>query len=482
MKTTMKYLLLGTLLVTVLSMTALGSDEFDRTRRPVAKPAPAVALPQIQKATLSNGLQIWLVEQHELPTFAFNLIIQAGSDHDPASMPGLASMTADVLDEGTTKRDALVLADEIESIGASLNVGSSVDASFMALNALSKHLDKALDIFTDVLTNPVFSQKDFERLKNQRLTDLIRQKDQPTSIANNGFNFILYGSDHPYGNNATGTEASLNSMTREDLVKFYQTYFAPNNATLIVVGDLKLSDITSKLEANLSGWAKRDIPSLTLNPAPSIEKMKIYLIDKPAAAQSEIRLGYPALARSTPDFFPVVTMNRALGGQFSSRINMNLREKHGFTYGARSGFSFYKNAGPFVASAPVVTEKTDSSIHEMMYEINNMRDNGMAEEELKFVKNGLIGGFALSFETPGQIAGGLQSIVLYGLPEDYFVNYLQNIEKVSLSDVQAVAKKYLDTSKMALLVVGDLAKIKDGIQALQLGDLIECDLDGKPKQ
>ncbi len=175
-------------------------------------------------------------------------------------------------------------------------------------------------------------------------------------------------------------------------------------------------------------------------------------------------------------------MNRALGGQFSSRINMNLREKHGFTYGARSGFSFYKSAGPFTASAPVVTEKTDSSLHELMYEINNMRDNGMKEDELKFVKNGLIGGFALSFETPGQIAGALQSIVLYGLPEDYFVNYLKNLENVSLSDVQQVSKKYLDTSKMAVLIVGDLAKIKEGVKALQMADIIECDLDGKPKQ
>lgn len=463
-------------------MTTLSKDELDRTKRPPAKPAPVVSLPDIQKATLSNGLQVWLVEQHELPTFAFNLVVQAGSDHDPVTMPGLASMTADVLDEGTTTRDALAIAEELETIGASLNVGSSIDGSFVSLSSLSKHFDRALGVFADVLLNPTFPQKEFDRLKKQRLTSLLQQKDQPVSIANNAFSFLLYGSSHPYGNNSAGTEASLNTMTRDDLMKFYQTYYSPNNATLIAVGDLKISDVVSKLEAGLKSWKKNTVAPFSVATPGSIGKMKIYLIDKPGAAQSEIRLGYPALARNTEDYFPVLAMNRMLGGQFSSRINMNLREKRGFTYGARSGFSFYKNVGPFVANAPVVTEKTDSSLSELLYEINLMREKGMSDEELKFVKNGLIGGFALTFETPAQIAGGLQNIALYGLPDNYFATYLQNIEKVSLDDVQRVSKKYLETSKMVALIVGDLAKIKDGIKAMNVAEIQECELDGKPKQ
>lgn len=478
----MKYFLLTSVLTTCIVMSALSFDELDRTKRPDAKPAPAISLPDIQKTSLSNGLQVWLVEQHELPTFAFNLVVQAGSDHDPVTMPGLATMTADVLDEGTTTRDALAISEELESMGASINVNAGTDGSFMTLNALSKHLDRALAVFSDVLLNPSFPEKEFDRLKKQRLTSLIQQKSQPATIANNAFSFLLYGSNHPYGNNSFGTEASINAMTRDDLMKFYQTYYTPTNATLIIVGDLKLSDIASKLEASLQAWAKKDVSPLTLTSAPVIDKMRIYLIDKPGAAQSEIRVGYPALSRNTPDFFPVLTMNRMLGGQFSSRINMNLREKHGYTYGARSGFSFYKNPGPFVATAPVVTEKTDSSLKELLYEINLMREQGMSEDELKFVKNGLIGGFALTFETPGQIAGALQGIVLYGLPDDYFATYLQNIERVSMDDVQRVAKQYLDTSKMLALIVGDLAKIKSGVVSLNAAETIECDLDGKPKQ
>ena len=257
-------------------------------------------------------------------------------------------------------------------------------------------------------------------------------------------------------------------------------YYRPNNATLIIVGDLTMNDILGKLNAALADWKSGDITPFQV-PAPRpVDAMRVYLVDKPGAPQSEVRIGYPALARSSPDYFPVLVMNRLLGGQFSSRINLNLREKHGYTYGARSGFSFQKGAGPFTASGGIVTEKTDSSLIEFLYEINLMKDKGMSASELEFVKKGLVGGFALAFETPAQIAGSLQGIVLYGLPENYFNNYLQNIEAVQLDDVQRVAKKYLDASKMAVVVVGDLAKIKDGVVALKLGQTVMCDLDGHP--
>ena len=208
--------------------------------------------------------------------------------------------------------------------------------------------------------------------------------------------------------------------------------------------------------------------------------MRVYLIDKPDAPQSEVRIGYPALARSTPDYFPVVVMNRMLGGQFTSRVNLNLREKHGFTYGAFTSFRFQKGIGPFVAQGGIVSEKTDSALVEFIAEINLMKEKGMSPEELEYAKKGMVGNFALSFETNAQIAGSLQNIVLYGLPEDYYRNYLVNIEGVKLDEVQRVAKQYLDASTMAVVVVGDLAKIRDQIAALKLGELVTCDPDGKP--
>jgi zinc protease len=480
MNETTKMIAIGFLLVILLSASALAGETLDRTKRPPGKPAPVIQLPAIQKTKLHNGLAVWLVEQHELPTVSFNLVVQSGSDHDPLDRPGLASLTADMLDEGTKTRDALQIADALESLGATMNTNASLDGSFLALNTLTKHLDAALDVYLDVLLHPTFPEKDFERVRKQRLTTLVQQHDQPTSIANNAYSFILYGAQHPYGNNPAGTETSLHAMTREELSTFYATYYRPNNATLIVVGDVKLSDITSKLEATLASWAPATIPPVAI-PAPKpIDSLRVYLVDKPEAAQSEIRIGYPALARSTPDYFPVLVMNRMLGGQFTSRINLNLREKHGFTYGARSAFSFQKAAGPFTASAGVVTDKSDSSVAEFLNELHAMHDKGMTEEELAYVKKGLIGGFALSFETPAQIAAGLQNLVLYDLPDNYFENFLKNIDGVSLDQVREVAKRYLDTSRMAILVVGDLAKIRGNITAMNFGTIVLCDVDGKP--
>jgi zinc protease len=461
------------------SAVSAGGD-IDRTKRPQGKPTPVITLPKIQKATLSNGLAVWLVERHELPTVAFNLVIMAGSDHDPADLPGLASMTADVIDEGTTTRTSLQISDEMESVGAMFGINSSVDASSATLNVLSKYLDKALDVYADVLSNPVFPDKEFQRLRKQRTTVLLQQKDQPTTIANNVYSHILYGDNHPYGANPAGTEASLTAMTTADLKKFYSAYYRPNNATLIVVGDATLGDLKPKLETALAGWKPADVPAYTVPPPPPAGPMTIYLVDKPGAPQSEIRIGYPALQRNTPDFFPVSVMNRLLGGQFTSRINLNLRERHGYTYGARSSFSFQKGVGPFTASSGVTTEKTDSSVHEFLHEIDLMRTGGMTAEELAYVKKGIVGNFTIGFETAAQISQSLGSIAVYGLPEDYYSNYLQNVEGVSTGDIARVAAAYLDTSKMAIVVVGDLAKIRAGIEALRLGRVVICGSDGKP--
>jgi zinc protease len=471
-----------TLLTLVAAMTSMTSSQgtLDRTRRPEPLKTPQLQLPQIQKARLANGLNVWLVEHHELPTVAFNLVLQAGADHDPADKPGIASMTADVLDEGTATRDALQIADELEFIGASLGSRSDLDGSFLTLNTIRKHLDKALAVYADVIVHPTFPAKDFERLRKQRQTSLMQQKDRPPAIASTAFNHLLYGDGHPYGRDAAGTEKSLAAMTRDDLVAFYTTYYRPNNATLIIVGDVTLGDVTAPLEKLLAEWKPGSIPTMAMAHVSPIRARKLYLIDKPGAAQSEIRIGFPAVARNTPDFFAINLMNRDLGGQFSSRLNLNLREKHGFTYGARSSFSFGKLPGPFVAAAGVVTAKTDSSLQEFKYEIDRMGKEGMTADQLRFVKKGYVGGFAMTFETPAQIAGALQNIILYNLPETYYATYLQNIDKVTLDDVNTVAKKYMNTEHMAFVVVGDLKVVREGSEKLGLGETVLCDVEGNP--
>ncbi len=480
----MNSLTLGSLIALLgISMTttdASSQGTVDRTKRPAGQPIPKIQLPAFQKATLSNGLEVWLVEQHKLPMLSLNLVIQAGSDHDPLTKPGTATMTAEVMDAGTTTLDALQIADRLDYIGASMMIRAGVDGTFASLETLTKHLDEALGMFGDVISHPTFPEKEFERLRNQRLTGLLQQKDRASTIASLAFNHIVYGPGHPYGNDPSGTEQSVKAFTRQDLVAFYTTYYRPNNATLIAVGDAKLVDLVKTLEKYLSDWKKADVPPAIIPAAKPIDARRVYFIDKPGAPQSEIRVGYPALARSTPDFFPVMVMNHILGAQFSSRINMNLRERRGLTYGARSGFTFAKQPGPFAASGGFVSAGTDTAVHELLYELDKMHADGMTPEELAFAKKGLTGGFALNFETSGQIARALQNIVLYGLPENYYEGYLQNIEKVSLDDIRRVAKSYLDTSKMAVVIVGDVKTIKAGVEGLQAGQTVMCNVEGNP--
>ncbi len=459
-----------------LVMTAFTQD-LDRTIKPKAQGVPAIKLPAIQKATLKNGLDIWLVEDHELPLVAFNLVVQSGTDHDQLDQPGLASMTAEMLDEGTSSRSALQIAEALDFIGATLSINAFTDGSSIALNTLTKHLDTALDVFADVLINPTFPEKEFERLRQQRITWLLQQKDRPAAIASLTFSRVLYGTKHPYGLNPSGTEGSLKAMKREDVAQFYRTYYRPNNATLIVVGDVALSDIVAKLDRLLAPWQRAEIPRVPLVPPPPSFRQAL-LIDKPGAPQSEVRIGTIGAARSTPDFFPLTVMNTVLGGQFSSRLNMNLRERRGFTYGARSSFSFNKYPGPFLASAAVTTSKTDSAVFEFFYEIERMQRLGVTPEELEFAKKSLTGSFARAFETPAQIASALQSIVLYNLPMDYFNSYLRNINNVTLDDVSRVAADYLDSSRMIVVVVGDAKTVRAGLEKLNIGKLVMSDADG----
>ncbi len=458
----------------------MAQQDPDRTIRPKLGPTPEMHLPKIQRAELPNGLRVWLVENHKLPIIACNLVLFAGSERDPLNTPGLASLTASMLQEGTKSRTSLQIADEIDRIGASMRVSSQSDFVSVSLDCLTKHFDAALDVYADVLTRATFPEKEFSRVKNERLTSLLQQKDRPTVIASLAFSRILYGANHPYGNDISGTEQSVKGLTREDLVKFYGTYYRPNSATLIVYGDASMETLLPKITNMFASWLKAEVPVVQSFPTPQVDTRKVYLIDKPGAPQSEIRIGFPALARTSPDFFPVNLMNLVLGGQFSSRLNSNIRERRGFSYGVRSAFQFTRMPGPFMASGGVHSAKTDSSLQEFLREIDLMREKGLSAVELEFAKNRTKGVFATGFESPQQIAGALVNLVVYKLPDDYFVNYLKNVDAVTLADVQRVAQKYLDTSRMAMVVVGDTKVIRPGIEQMKFGPIVISDVDGNP--
>ncbi len=457
------------------------ADSDWRFTQPKGGPDPKFALPRIEKSTLKNGLEVWLVRQTELPMVSMNLIVKTGSTADPKNMSGLASVTANLLDSGTEKRTAVDLANERQSIGASLNTSSGWDSSNISMQTLTRNLDKALDIFTDVALNPTFPEDEFVKYQRRTLTGLLQRKDNPNAIAGVAYDKILYGADHPYG--ISINENTMKAIKRDDLSKFYETFYRPNNSTLIVVGDVEMKTLTGKLETAFADWKAADIPAVSVPNHKGRDKAMIYVVDKPGAAQSVINIGQVGVSRDNPDYFPLMVMNSILGGQFSARVNMNLREDKGYTYGARTGFSFRRGAGPFSASADVQTAVTKESVVEFMKELNGIRgEMPVTQAELEYNKQSMIRRFPGGFETTNQIAGQLANVVIYGLPDSYFNDYIAKINAVKLEDVNRVANKYLTPDRMAIVIVGDKAVIESKLKEIEgLGNsIVYLDTDGNP--
>jgi zinc protease len=450
---------------------------------PGAGPAPRFALPQIQRRKLTNGLDVLIVEHHELPVLTMNLVVKSGSAADPANRAGLANAVANLLDEGTPTRSALDISEQLSAIGAQLSTSADWDASNVTMTTLTKHADAALDIFGDVLLRPAFADAELARFRATRLTALAQRRDDATAIAGVIYPSILYGTSHPYGRLAQGDEASTRALTDADLRAFYSANYLPNNSSLIVVGDVRPDDIVARLERALGAWKPGAAPSLQLAAPPPRDKSVIYLVDKPGAAQSVINIGHVGVARSNPDYFPLLVLNTILGGQFMSRVNLNLRENKGYTYGARTVFDYRRGAGPFSASAGVQTAVTKESVSEFLRELRGIRgDIPVTDSELETAKQSLTLAYPRTFETPAQIAARLADVALYGLPDDYFNNYVASIDRVKLADVTRVANAAIDPSRLAILVVGDRKVVEPGLRSLDgLGSTITLlDVEGRP--
>jgi zinc protease len=452
--------------------------QVDRTKKPAPGPTPSIVLPKVQHGVLKNGLKVMLVEYHQLPVVQFYLVLPTGTTADPAEKAGTANLTMRMLDEGTEGRTALQIADALDFIGAHLSASASYDGSFVALETLKEHVAAALDIYSDVLLHPTFPQKEFDRVKKEVLTSLIQQKDQPFIIANKVFASRLYGEAHPYGWPSDGNESSVGRITVEDLKAFYNTCFRQNDATLIIVGDVTLDELLPMLEQTLGAWQSKSISPMPLAPPPGEGKTAVYVVDKPQAAQSQIRIGKIGLPRSTPDYFPVLVMNTVLGGGFNSRLNWSLREQKGYTYGTGSQFQFRKDPGPFSTYGGFRTNVTDSSVIETLKEMRRLRSEAVSGSDLNFAKDFLTRSVARSFETPAQIATQLANLVLYGLPDNYFETYVHNVEAVTAEDVKRSAEKYIDPDNMLIVIVGDVAVIREGLAKLGHGPVVVCDSEG----
>jgi len=457
-------------------------DNFDRSSEPKPGPNPSFNPAPVERRKLSNGLEVLIAERHNLPIVGLSLVVKGGGTQVPQGKEGLSSLTADLLTEGTTSRDSLQIAGELAELGASISGTGGPESSGLSLTTLARHLPKAMDLYTDILLHPSFPEKDLERLRTQRLAALLRQVDNPPVIANLVFPKLLYGETHPYGRPNNGTPKSVKGLNRADVVAFYQSLFVPNNSALIVIGDTTPDAIMPILESALKEWKPGSPVLRTLPEAPSSKPVTVYLVDKPGSAQSILTVGQVGVARNTPDYFPLTIMNAILGGQFSSRINLNLREAKGYTYGARSSFAFNQGPGPFEAGAPVKTEDTRPALIELVKELTDITGPRPATPgELAFAKDRVVKGFPGRFETIPGVRAALAELVMYDLPSDYFTHYRGKVDAVTEADVHRVAAKYLDPNRMTILIVGDRAKVEPTLKDLPFAKVINIlDTEGNP--
>lgn len=441
----------------------------DRSHPPTLGPAPELNLPPIQKRTLSNGLPVWVIETHKVPLVQVNLVVLAGSGDDPAGKFGVASMTASMLDEGAGSRSALEIADAVEFLGATLTTGSNFDESVVRLNVPASRLGDGLPLMADVALRPTFPQSDIDRLRQERLTALLQARDDPQAIAPRAFQRIVFGAMHRYGTGAQGTETTLKAFTPADLRNFHDTFYHPSNATLVIVGDLRTDDVMPTLEKSFGGWKNAtSVKRLPVPTAPQLTMGQIYLVDKPGAAQSVIQAGWVGVSRSTPDYFTLQILNTILGGSFSSRLNLNLREQHGYAYGAYSGFDMRLSPAGFFAGAAVQTDKTADALREFFKELDAIGATPVTAEELKRAKNYVALSFPGQFETSADLSRQIEELFVYKLPDDYFRRYVSEIQKVTAADVQKAATTYIQPSKFAVVVVGDRKVIEAPLRALKM--------------
>ena len=452
----------------LFSVALVAQGAADRSKPPAIGPPPRLNLPEIQKRTLSNGLAVWLVEAHEVPLVQLNLLVKAGAGDDPAGKFGVASLTAAMLDEGAGSRNALELADAVDFLGASLATTASYDASAVRLNVPVARMKEALPLMADVVLRPTFPEAELNRLRQERLTALLQAKDDPASVAPLAFARIVFGATHRYGTGIAGTETTLKGFNVQDLKSFHASMYQPGNSVLLVVGDVTADAIIPQLEMQFGAWKGTTTPRKPVPQASQVAQGQITIVDMPGAEQSQIRIGWVGVPRSTPDYFTIEVLNTILGGSFTSRLNQNLREEHQYSYGASSRFDMRLSAGAFQAGAGVQTDKTAEALKEFFNELNGIL-KPVPEEELAKAKNYVALSFPSEFETSGDLSSKMDEMVIYNLPDQYFGNYVDNLQKVTAAAVQKVAATYIQPSKFAVVVVGDRKVIESGIRALNLG-------------
>ena len=458
---------------------ASNADEPWRSTMPKGAAAKAIELPTPQSEKLANGLTLILNERRGLPLVGAAVVLKTGSDANPLDKPGLANFVAAMLDEGTTTRSAPQIADQVAQIGAVLTTSSSMDATAISGRSLTKNFGALLDLIADVTLRPSFPAEELDRQRAQRLGQLAQIRDNPSQVASQVTARVLYGDKHPYGYAEIGTEESVKAVTRNDLAAFWKQNFVANNAALVVAGDISMADLKALAEKSFGSW-QQGTPAQPALTAPTSIPPRVVIVDKPGSPQTQLRVATIGAARSSPDFRPLQVMNIGLGGLFSSRINMNLREQHGYTYGASSQFTFRKSAGPFQVGSGVRTDVTGPSVSEIFKELRGMVDRPMDQAELQRSKDSLANSLAGAFETSADAVANFSNVFTYNLGLDYYTKYAQDVNRVTTEQALDVSKRYLVPGNMVVVAVGDRKVIQPALTKLNVGKIEIRDAEGRP--
>ena len=454
------------------------TEDFRRHMPPPLAPRP-LNIPEHFETTLSNGLGLVLVEDKRLPLTSFRLAFRFGDSNDPASLPGLSDMMAHLLTEGTANRTSRQIAEEVERLGATLAVGSSSDFTTVAASALSVYGDEVLGLLSDVTLGATFPQNEIDLARENTKQLLIQQRAQPTFLAGERTAQVMFG-HHPYSR-VSPTPEMLDAMTRDDLLRFRESKFVPNNAVMIVVGDIERDAMAARIEELFAAWKPGALPDLNFPKLPARSQRTAYVVDRPGSAQSNIVIANQGITRTSPDYFPMLLMHTILGANASSRLFMNLREEKGYTYGAYSNLDARRLAGTFRATAEVRTPVTGASLHEFFHELERIRNEAVSEDELKNAKSYLTGVFPIRIETQDGLVDQLVSIRMFDLPDAYLKTYRDNVNAVTRDEIQRAAQSYVTPDRAAIVIVGDAAEISD--QVKPYSDVIELyDTEGNPKK
>jgi len=448
----------------------------DRSRLPDLGPEPSFEFPAIHRSTLANGVRVWTVEHRQVPLIAVLALVPVGASSDPPQRPGLAAITGDMLDEGSGDRSALEVNEALGRIGAQLDLDVGYDAMVIGITMLERYLDRGLELVRDMLVRPRLEQREFDRVRELRLNRLLQLKDMPPALADRAFAQLIYRG-HPYGHLPIGSEGALRALMIRDIMSFHRRACIPSRTTLIAVGDASHDMLQRAVQRAFEAWRADETEPVadpeTFAPAPP-PATRLALVHRPGAAQSELRIGHVALPRRTTDYHAALVANMILGGQFVSRINMNLREDKGYTYGARTAFEFRRAAGPFVLHASVQSDATADALKEVLVEIRAIRgERPVTRQELEVGRASLTRGYPRNFETADQIARAAAQLALYDLPDDYFSTFVPKVLSLTEEAVTAVAAKHIDPDRLLAVIVGDRDKLAPSLRALDLGDIAD---------